>query len=447
LLSSTILFRNYNNFNIKLKIFFALLIVFFAVWTINGSTPFQVNVASTRHGSNQYEKLTLTATVSSKRIVFPGETILHKITLKEGNLPIPNATIGIYDPIAAMCIIERTDHNGEIMYNSLTSLNTNPAIYTFVFKFGNVQTTSTVAVGLVNVINLATYKVDAISTDVPSNRTLFVSKRTLDQPLSQDIPTTVKEASNFGVAVVNEILSKPVPAGIVLITALSCVSTPAFPPAGAACIAGLHYTAGALGMEIVKFHVKQIIEEDKVMNDEQKKNATLAVDATGAVISVAAFDIGSGLAVLEGLSLAWELGEISTTLIDGEKGKIKGLSSGAEIVGTNKVLQISCYFPVPIDNVNTTIDSQTNDPDGNNTTVPEHSSVPGQYEVPGQYSVPGGYTSPGGYTTPNGDNTTSGNTTQGGYTSPGGYSTSGGYSTDGYSKNKGGFFKKWRRKN
>ena len=287
--------------------------------------------------------ISLTVTSLNARAIYPGSSFRHLITLKDGSIPLANKTIGIYDPIVKACMIRTTNSKGQVDYVTPTNSSTAPAAYSFVILYGNIRTTSTVAVKVGGTFTLPSFKMDYISSNLVANSTLVAAERTTEQNLGQQVATTVTEAVKFGKDVAVSYLSNPGNLALVAVTTVTCTAGQSIPAAGqAACATGVKLVATGIAKETMKTLAKRLVDANTQWSSTQKQQAKALIDFGSTVYSIASFEPTKGFEMIRSASLGWSVGSAAGNLIYSGS-TLKGASCAAPINGTSTVLQMSFY--------------------------------------------------------------------------------------------------------
>lgn len=288
--------------------------------------------------------ITLTVNCLTNRNLNPGNTFIHQIILKNGTVPIPNATVGIDDPIAKICTWVTTNSFGIANWNRTTTSSTPRMAYTVKFYYGGIVKYSTVALNPASSTNLSTYKIDFNSVGSLSSSTLVGASRGDMQNTVQSQNTTLQQGVNLGIAIAKDYLQNPGNLIISTTALVSCSGGLIIPPAGiVACPVAAKLVATGVAASTIKVLTKAAIDRNSQWNSSQKTALKSIVDLSNTAIAVTRLAPAESVKALGNIPTVSEL--LTTNygqLITNTSGLLKGASVSVPLSGSDEILNF-CF--------------------------------------------------------------------------------------------------------
>lgn len=289
-------------------------------------------------------QVTITAAALTSRSVNPGGSFKHRVTLKNGGSPLAFKDIGVDDPIAKVCWVYKTNAYGQVDVTSTTTGGTPPSTYTFVFLYGQVKSTSTVAVKAANTVNLPNFKMDYISTAMPAVQTLVGGERAPTEDLGQTVQQTVQQAIKLGYDVGTQYLSDPGNLLLVRVVWVTCTAGATIPAGGqAACLTGVTLIGVDIGKQVIISYLNKIVDAANNCTPEDKAKMKALISAGSAAYSIVAAKPAQGFETVQKLQDGYSVVSAAAQFIYAG-GLPRGVSVAAQLNdGSGRIIQITCY--------------------------------------------------------------------------------------------------------
>jgi len=289
--------------------------------------------------------ITLTAISLTNRTGYPGTTFQNKVTLKNGNTPITNATVGINDPIKKWCTYVTTNSSGQATYTTSTNSSNKPGVYTLDFFYGSLHTTSSVALKISGAFALANYSIDINSCPVPGNSSLVAGERDNIQTFNQSTSTTLTKGRDLIKDVTKDYLSNPFNWALITGTAVTCLVGQTVPPAGQiGCGAAIDIVISSIQLSIAKVTAKKLIDNSTNWSTSQKNTYKNMVDVGLNAYGFVKLKAGNGIDALQSLSTAWEFDPNAySQVINDANGVMKGFICVAKRSNSDDCIALGFY--------------------------------------------------------------------------------------------------------
>lgn len=287
--------------------------------------------------SDSPSAILLNVAVTTNRTANPGGVFIHKITLKNGSVPVSNAKVFIDDPIKLWCTWVTTNSNGEAIYTSNLSSTQKPGIYSLKFYYSSLLQWSTVVIKTSNTFNLTNYKIDVVTTSNPTISTK-VNSETVNG-FGNTTSAIINESVNFGYEVLKDYLSNPGNLALVAVTTVSCTAGQTIPGAGqTACAVGIKMVLTGISKTAIKNLANKMIDKSSNLTASQKTQLHALVETANVAFSIATFDPKTGFEAAQYVSLGWSVGTATAKIYNSTN---KGVSLSGSINGVDDIYQIS----------------------------------------------------------------------------------------------------------
>lgn len=295
--------------------------------------------------SRSVNAITLTAVSLANRTGFPGFTFQHKVTLLNGNTPIPNATIGINDPVKLWCTFVTTNSAGQATYNTTTTSATKPGYYNLDFFYGSIHTSSSVAVKKSGVFALSNYTIDIISSPTIGGSSLVAGERDNVQTFQQTLSTTLSNGVNMAKAIGKDYLSNPANLLLITVAVATCTAGQSVPAAGqAGCAVAVDAVVTGIQTSTFKVLMKKGIDKSTNISSANKVALKNLVDVGTNAYGMWKLKAGNGVEILQSASTVWEFDANSySQLLYNANGVLKGVACTLRRTGTDDCISMTFY--------------------------------------------------------------------------------------------------------
>lgn len=326
-----------------LKVFYFVIICFII---ISCETPNDPNFIANSLDKNNLIKendspnaISLSVSVTTNRTADPGGKFIHKITLKNGTLPVANAKVYIDDPIKLWCTWVTTNSLGEANYTTNLSNSQKPGIYSLKFYYSSILQWSTVVIRPTNTTNLTNYKIDVITAYSPSVSTK-VNSETVNG-FGNTTSAIISESAIFGYNVIKDYLSNPGNLALVAVTTVSCTAGQTIPGAGqTACAVGVKMVLTGITKTAIKNLANKMVDKSSNLTSTQKTQLHALIETANVAFSIATFDPKTGFEAAQYVSLGWTVGSATAKIFNSTS---KGVSLSGSVSGSDDIYQISVY--------------------------------------------------------------------------------------------------------
>ncbi|MBD1363806.1 hypothetical protein IDJ77_08280 [Mucilaginibacter sp. ZT4R22] len=258
---------------------------------------------------------TLTVTLSSAKALTTGQSFIHHLVVKSGNVVVPNALVGVEDPVLGYCTTVRANAQGMLDYVSKVPTFLTSGFYMFRFNLsGGNSRTSTVSVyknTSFNYLRHASMVLNIASPESISQAQLVLGIRA--QNFAKfDINTAAYLVNSLGQDILNDAISNPVTKSVLTVSGIGCADPPT---AEIACPVFFTTLVDAITVSTAKVIAKRVIARVP-MSTALRNNLNNVVDIGAVGYSVSVFKLDQGVTLFsDATAINWDLNNIQQSLI------------------------------------------------------------------------------------------------------------------------------------
>jgi HYDIN/CFA65/VesB-like, Ig-like domain len=258
---------------------------------------------------------TLTVTLTSAKALTNGQGFVHRIVVKSGNVVLPNALIGVEDPVLGYCTEVKTNAQGVLDYVSKVPSFLNPGFYMFRFVLiGGNSLTSTVSVyknTILNYLRHANMVLNISSPESISQAQLVLGIRAQNFA-KYDLSTATYLVNSLGQDILNDAMSNQVTKSVLTVSGVGC-ATP--PTAEIACPVFFTTLTDAITVSTAKVITRRVIAQIP-MSTALRTNLNNVIDIGAVAYSVNMFKLDQGLITFsDAAAVTWDLNNVQQSLI------------------------------------------------------------------------------------------------------------------------------------
>lgn len=257
---------------------------------------------------------TLTVTLTSAKALTVGQSFVHRVVVKSGNVVVPNTLIGVEDPVLGYCTTVRTNAQGVLDYVSKVPnfLTSGFYMFRFILSGGNslISTVSVYKNTTVNYLRHANMFLNINSPESISQAQLLLGIRAQNFT-KYDANTAKYLVNSIGQDILDDAMSNPVTNTILTVSGVGC-ATP--PTAAVACPVFFTTLTDVVSVSTVKVLAKRAVAK-RDMPIATRNSLNNMIDIGAITYSVSKFKVDGGLTSFsDAAAINWDLYNVQQSI-------------------------------------------------------------------------------------------------------------------------------------